>query len=57
MQKESSVRVEPILGDPGQGSQSGREKGRDESFQVRAKEPLGTDSHRTIPKIQADTGS
>ena len=26
------------------GSQSGREKGRDESFQVRAKEPLGTDS-------------
>ena len=32
------------------GSQSGREKGRDESFQVRAKEPLGTDSHRTISK-------
>ena len=31
-------------------SQSGREKGRDESFQVRAKEPLGTDSHRTISK-------
>ena len=27
-----------------------REKGRDESFQVRAKEPLGTDSHRTISK-------
>ena len=26
------------------GSQSGREKRRDESFQVRAKEPLGTDS-------------
>ena len=24
------------------GSQSGREKGRDESFEVRAKEPLGT---------------
>ena len=35
-----------ILGDPG-GSQSGREKGREESFQVRAKEPLGTDCHRT----------
>ena len=32
------------------GSQSGREKGRDESFQVRAKEPQGTDSHRTISK-------
>ena len=28
------------------GSQWGREKGRDESFQVRAKEPQGTDSHR-----------
>ena len=27
-----------------------REKRRDESFQVRAKEPLGTDSHRTISK-------
>ena len=32
------------------GTQSGREKGRDESFQVRAKEPLGTDSHRAISK-------
>ena len=32
------------------GSQSGREKGRDESFQARAKEPLGTDSHQTISK-------
>ena len=32
------------------GSQSGREKERDESFQVRAKEPLGTDSHRAISK-------
>ena len=31
-------------------SQSGREKRRDESFQVRAKEPLGTDSNRTISK-------
>ena len=31
------------------GSQSGRKR-RDESLQVRAKEPLGTDSHRTIPK-------
>ena len=29
------------------GSQSGWEKRRDESFQVWAKEPLGTDSHRT----------
>ena len=32
------------------GSQSGREKRRDECFQVRAKEPLRTDSHRTISK-------
>ena len=32
------------------GSQSGREKGRDESFQVGAKEPLGIDSHRAISK-------
>ena len=32
------------------GSQSGREKRRNESFQVRAEEPLGTDSHRTISK-------
>ena len=32
------------------GSQSGWEKGRDESFQVRAKEPLGTDSHRAVSK-------
>ena len=32
------------------GSQSGREKRRHESFQVRAKEPLGTDSHRIISK-------
>ena len=32
------------------GSQSGQEKNRDESFKVRAKEPLGTDSHRTISK-------
>ena len=34
------------------GSQSGREKRRDESFQVRSEEPLGNDSHdhRTISK-------
>ena len=32
------------------GSQSGREKRRHESFQLRAEEPLGTDSHRTISK-------
>ena len=31
-------------------SQSGREKRRDESFQARAEEPLGTDSHWTISK-------
>ena len=32
------------------GSHLGWEKMRDESFQVRAEEPLGTDSHRTISK-------
>ena len=32
------------------GSQSWREKRWDESFQVRAREPLGTDSHQTISK-------
>ena len=39
------------------GSQWGRVKRRDESFQVWAKEPLGTDSHRTISKIPVDAGS
>ena len=33
--------------------QSGREKKRDERFQVRAKEPLGTDSLRTISKTSS----
>ena len=32
------------------GSQSGRVKRHDESFQAWAEEPLGTDSHRTISK-------
>ena len=32
------------------GSQSGREKWWDESFQVRVKEPLGTGSHQAISK-------
>ena len=40
----------PFLALRPRGSQSGREKRRDESFRVRAKEPLGTDSHRTISK-------
>ena len=38
-------------------TQSGWERRRDESFQVRAKEPLGTYSHRTISKIQAGAAS
>ena len=49
--------ADPTISEPGtghprrpRGSQSGREKRRDESFQVRAKEPLGTDSHRAISK-------
>ena len=36
------------------GSQSGREKRRDESFQAQAEEPLGTDSHRTISKRSSE---
>ena len=36
------------------GSQTGREKRWDESFQVRANEPLGTDSHRTISKNSSE---
>ena len=35
------------------GSQSGREKRRNESFQVLAKEPLGTDSHRAMSKTSS----
>ena len=36
------------------GSQSSREKRRDESFQAQAEEPLGTDSHRTISKRSSE---
>ena len=36
------------------GSQSGRVKRRDESFQAWAEEPLGTDSHRTISKRSSE---
>ena len=39
----------PILGDPGAVSRR-LAKWRDESFQERAEEPLGTKSHRTISK-------
>ena len=39
-----------ILGVPGAVLKSGWEKGRNESFQVRLKEPLGTNSHQTIYK-------
>ena len=42
---------------PRGGPWSGQQKRLNESFQVRAKEPLGTDSHRTISKIQVDAGS
>ena len=38
----------PILGDPGAVSRA--EERRDENFQARAEEPLGTDSQRTISK-------
>ena len=36
------------------GSQSGRVKKRDESFQVQAEKPLDTDSHRTISKRSSE---
>ena len=36
------------------GSQSGREKSRDESSQAQAEKPLGTDSHRTISKRSSE---
>ena len=36
------------------GSQSGREKRRDESFQAQAEKPLGTHSHRTISKRSSE---
>ena len=39
------------------GSQSGREKGGDESFQVWAKEPLVPTLTKLFPKIQEDAGS
>ena len=39
------------------GSQSGREKRRDESFQVRAKSPWVPNLIELFPKIQADAGS
>ena len=35
------------------GNQSGREKRRNESFQVLPKEPLGTDSHRAMSKTSS----
>ena len=43
------VYADGILGDPGAVSRR-RAKWRDESFQERAEEPLGTKSHRTISK-------
>ena len=49
LHRVSAIWVDAHLRRP-RGSQSGREKRRDESFQVRAKEPLGTDSHRAISK-------
>ena len=53
-QIQSSIKVEnmPLRHHPRRpgDSQLGQEKRRDESFQVRAKEPLGTDTHRTISK-------
>ena len=49
MQKLPSSKKKTILGNPGAVSR-GRAKWRDESFQERAEEPLGTKSHRTISK-------
>ena len=36
------------------GSQSGRDKNPDESFQARAEEPLATDSRRAISKLSGE---
>ena len=36
------------------GSQSGREKRRDESFQAQAEKPLGTETHRTNSKRSSE---
>ena len=49
LHRVSAIWVDVHLRRP-RGSQSGREKRCDESFQVRAKEPLGMDSHRAISK-------
>ena len=49
LHRVSAIWVDVHLRRP-RGSQSGREKRRDESFQVRTKEPLGMDSHRAISK-------
>ena len=38
------------------GSQSGRVKRRDESFQIRAKEPLGTDIHDVFDMSLTEAG-
>ena len=43
------VAIAKVIFSPSSETQ-GQEKGRDESFQVRAKKPLGTDSHRGISK-------
>ena len=49
MNRLPKISTANILGDPGAVSR-GRAKWRDESFQERAEEPLGTKSHRTISK-------
>ena len=48
------LKLAPVLAHPHRprGSQSGWEKGRDERFQVRAKEPLGTDSPSYFQKFK-----
>ena len=51
--KKSVVLLFIILREP-RGSQSGREKCGNESFQTLAEEPLGTDSHRTISKQSSE---
>ena len=50
------AREKPLASHPRRprGGQSGREKRRDESFQVQAEKPLGTDSHWTISKRSSE---
>ena len=54
MCNENDFRLAKVHPRRPRGSQSGREKRRDESFQGWAEEPLNTDSHQTISKRSSE---